>query len=214
MKNLATFIFLTTFIACNQATEPIPLNACILPGEVSQSGNDRDCVIPKKNLDANLSVDVFLRDFNQAQENKMSSALARLQHVLNSEEFRQRILNHKYQNKKTFVDNRGMSNQEVYEEIMKGAETLSNTVDEVLNLDITLYFSNNSVVGYTYPNSTRIWVNNKFFAQYSYGKVAGNVAHEWTHKLGFGHDFNRTSSRVYSVPYAVGNIVAELVEKM
>lgn len=214
MKSLSTLIFLMLFIACNQATEPIVSSSCLIPGEVRSSETQRDCVIPERSPAADMTIDVNLRDFVSTQEDKMFSALARLEIVLNSEEFKARVLGHKYQNSKTFVDNKGMSNEEIYDEIMKGAETLSRSVDNELDIDITLYFSNNSVVGYTYPSSNRIWVNNKFFAQYSFGKVAGNVAHEWTHKLGFGHDASRTASRAYSVPYAVGDIVSELVDKM
>ena len=62
------------------------------------------------------------------------------------------------------------------------------------------------------PN--RVWTNDKFFTTNSLGKVAGNIVHEWTHKLGFEHDFNSTARRNYSVPYAVGNIIQELVDSL
>ena len=97
---------------------------------------------------------------------------------------------------------------------MLGAETLSPEEDEEIDIDITLYYSNNSTVGYTYPNTNRIWVNDKFFAVNSLGKVAANVLHEWTHKIGFDHDFKRTTRRNFSIPYGVGTIIEKMVDGM
>lgn len=163
---------------------------------------------------AALEINAFLRDFNNSQEYKMESALEKLQIVLNSEEFRKRIMNFTYLGKKVFVNNNEQTNEQIYRTILRGAEKLNGIVDQELDLDITLYYSNNSTVGYTYPNVNKIWVNNKFFATYTLGSVAANVAHEWLHKLGYGHDSDRTTRRPYSVPYGVGGIVRELVNKL
>jgi hypothetical protein len=48
---------------------------------------------------------------------------------------------------------------------------------------------------------------------YTPAEVAGNVFHEWTHKLGFGHDSRYSVSRNSSVPYALGYIMEELGKK-
>lgn len=164
--------------------------------------------------EADLEINAYLRDFSLTQESKMNSALVKLNIVLNSEEFRIKVLNHSYNGSKTFVNNNGQSNREIYETILKGAETLNGIEDQEVDVDITLYYSNNSTVGYTYPNVNRIWVNNKFFSTYSHGSVAANVAHEWLHKLGYGNDSNRTTRRDYSVPYGIGGIVRSLVNKL
>jgi hypothetical protein len=42
-------------------------------------------------------------------------------------------------------------------------------------------------------------------------EVAGNLAHEWTHKLGFGHE---SAAEHDSVPYGIGYIVREMGEKL
>ena len=97
---------------------------------------------------------------------------------------------------------------------MLGSEVLIPGNDEEMDLDITLYYANNSVVGYTYPDTTRVWTNDKFFSTYTYAQVAQNVVHEWIHKLGFGHDYNRTTRRNYSVPYGIGTIIKDLIEEM
>ena len=212
-------------IGCDQETPPVLGGDCSIPEiqdrspansetENSETTVSNECELPEPSLNANLKINAHLRDFNFDQTAKMQKALDRLKIVINSEEFKQEILGFTYQGKQEFVDNRGMSNLQVYETILRGVESLNGIADEEMDIDITLYYSNNSTVGYTYPNVDRIWVNNKFFANFTLGKVAANVAHEWTHKIGFGHDFNRTASRPYSVPYGVGSIIQRLVDKM
>jgi hypothetical protein len=201
-------------MGCNSQTAPVDNISCVLPGQENKDAGDRICQVPERNPAANMEINVELTDFTDAQAVKMHSALERLKIVLNSKVFKEKILNHKYNGEFTFINNMGLSNQEIYEKIMLGAESLKPEVDEELDLDITLYYKKNSTVGYTYPNVNRIWVNNNFFATFTLGKVAANAVHEWTHKIGFDHDSNRTSRRAFSVPYGVGTIVQKLVDGM
>lgn len=192
-----------------------------LLSQIEQNGditnpNDqiRACEIPEQDPNANLEINVSMTNFNELQEAKMREALKRLKFVMNSVEFRERVLNHTFNGEKTFVENNGMSNEEIYENIMNANETLLPDIDHEMDLDVTLYYKYGSTVGYTYPNTTRIWVNSRFFGGFSFGQVAANAAHEWTHKLGFGHSFYNNSARPYTVPYGIGSIVNELVDNM
>jgi hypothetical protein len=213
---LLLFILSLAIVGCNKSTPPVANSDCELPQlqEFAEDGSTdiRECILPEQEPGANLDVNATLRDFTPEQELKMREALKRLKIVINSTAFKERVLNHTYQGVRTFYDNEGLTNEEIYEAIMLGSEDLNPGDNETIDIDITLYFRNNSTVGYTYPNVNKIWVNNKFFAGFSLGKVAANVAHEWTHKIGFGHDFNRTTRRNFSVPYGVGTIIQELVD--
>jgi hypothetical protein len=82
-----------------------------------------------------------------------------------------------------------------------------------MDLELELYYSSRNTVGYTYPSGLKIWMNTKYFDVYTPAEVAGNVFHEWTHKLGFGHDSRYSVSRNSSVPYALGYIMEELGKK-
>lgn len=172
------------------------------------------CELPIQDPEGQLAVNIVMRDFTQEQEDKMLDAVERLKLVINSTEFRDRVINHTYQGEKTFVDNAGLSNEEIYQKIMEGAEILLPEVDHEMDVDVTMYYKSSSTVGYTYPDTTRTWVNSRFFNGYTPGQVAANVTHEWTHKLGFEHSFYNNSARPYSVPYAVGSIIEELVDSM
>lgn len=153
---------------------------------------------------------VQLIDMTSAQAAKFERAIEIIKSVVATEEFRTRILNHTYNGVKKFVDNNGMTNSQIYNAILDGAEKLSPSKNNTMDLEVVLYTASNNVVGYTYPNVTKIWVNTKYFNTYTAAGVAHNLMHEWLHKLGFGHDANATSSRPYSVPYAIGYIVSDL----
>jgi hypothetical protein len=183
-------------------------------GEAKEEDAPRACNIPEQEPGANLSINLVMRDFNDEQEKKELDAAERLKIVINSTEFKERILAHTYNGELTFVDNGGFSNEEIYQKIMEGAETLTPEIDYEMDIDVTMYYKSSSTVGYTYPDTNRTWVNSKFFNGYTPGQVAANMAHEWTHKIGFDHSFYNNAARPYSVPYAVGSIISELVDSM
>ena len=182
--------------------------------QATDADEPRECQYPSKDPDANLGVNLVMRDFTDTQEKKMLDAVERIKIVINSIEFKERVIGHTYNGERVFVDNNGLTNEEVYQKIMDGAEDLLPEIDNEMDIDVTMYYKRTSTVGYTYPDTTRTWVNSRFFNGYTPGQVAANVTHEWTHKIGFGHSFYNNPSRPYSVPYAIGSINEELVDSM
>src|SRR5690554_662137 len=59
-----------------------------------------ECDLPDPSGYPELEISATLRDFSPAQEEKMREALRRAQIVINSEEFRQRVLNYTWNGKK------------------------------------------------------------------------------------------------------------------
>lgn len=157
---------------------------------------------------------VSLTNFNASQEQKVLSAIEWIKKVVRTKEFKDRVYNFTYNGKREFVDNKGLSNERIYQIILDGAETLIPEVDNEMDLELELYTSNfTSTVGYTYPNVVKIWMNTKYFNNYTVAQVAGNVFHEWTHKLGFEHASSYSKSRDYTVPYGLGYLMVELINK-
>ncbi len=102
----------------------------------------------------------------------------------------------------------GLSGAGVYQAIMNGAETLTPIVDGVANIELVIDRRNKrSVLGYTYPNTAKQWVYS-WLLRTTPERLAGNLAHEWCHKLGFKHKHRYNSTRKHSVPYAVGDYIA------
>lgn len=166
---------------------------------------------PTINWDANL----YFVNFTSTQKNKVEDAVDLMRKVIASEAFKSAILDHTYGGKKTFVDNGGKTNLQIYNTILDGAEIVGDlTKNGEMDAELELYYAGTSTVGYTYPTTTRIWMNTKFFNTYTTADVARNLMHEWTHKLGFTHASSYSTSRDYSVPYAVGEIMESLAKKV
>lgn len=157
-----------------------------------------------------FTTDLSLDHFTPAQQDKIDEAAEVIKTVVASKEFRAAILNHTYNGQKTFVENGGLTNAEIYHRLLQGAEKLSPAKNNTLDAELELYFEETGTVGYTTPATTRIFMNTKFFNSYTPAQVAGNLMHEWMHKIGFGHTTKNTPERPYTVPYAVGYLMTRL----
>lgn len=166
------------------------------------------------NLQASLfEANVQMVNFPKEQEKKIIKAIQLIKKVVTSDEFKERIISHAINGKKTFMDNNGFTNEEIYQKIIEGAEVLKPDKNKSMDVVLELYNQANNTIGYTYPHTSRIWINSKFFNAYSPVQVADNLFHEWMHKLGFDHEIKYSKNRNYSVPYAIGYLVEELASK-
>jgi hypothetical protein len=157
-----------------------------------------------------FDINAKLVNFTATREAKVQKAFDLVKRIIATEKFRSRVLNHTYNGVKTFVDNNGLTNSQIYQRILEGAETLQPTKNNRMDVELETYYANNNVVGYTYANSKRIWMNTKFFDPYTIPSVSANLMHEWMHKLGFGHASTWSVARDHSVPYGIGKIINEL----
>jgi hypothetical protein len=165
-------------------------------------------VLPTAALTFETNIEMI--NFSSAEQEKMDHAIEIIKLVVATEEFKNRVLNHTFNGSKTFVDNGGYSNAQIYQMILDGAEKLSPYKNNTIDAEVELYYASTNVIGYTYPSSKRIWVNTKYFNSYTAAGVAHNLMHEWLHKLGFTHSSSWTASRSSSVPYAIGYMVGEI----
>lgn len=181
------------------------------PEPVPEPLPDEGEEVPHEALIFDASVDLF--NFERLDEDKVLKAIDIIKKVIATKEFRNKVIGYTYQGKKTFIDNKGLTNEEIYQILLDGKEDLRPVVDHEMDLELELYYSWTSTVGYTTPGSMRIFMNTKFFDNYTPAEVAGNVFHEWIHKLGFTHDSSYSVARDSSVPYAIGYIMRDLGRK-
>lgn len=208
---IKTFSFLFVFLAlvsCGKSG-----------GGSSSSGGDavsleeiESGVVPSAalNFDVNLKID---SSFNATQVDKLETARDLIRRVISSEEFRDRIVNFKFNGKKKFEDNEGLSNAQIYKKIIEGSEKLTPGVDNEMDLKVDVFKENSITVGYTVPSELTVWMNAKFLNANKPYQVTTNMVHEWLHKMGFHHAKSNTATRKYSVPYAVGYIVRALAAR-
>ncbi len=150
-----------------------------------------------------------IKNFSAASEKKMRQAFEVLEKVVNSAEFKDRVINFKNsKGERAFASNKGLTNEQIYEIFMEGRETLQPETPGEMNFYLKLYNRSWSrVIGYTAADTNVISINNKFFKNFKPFEVASNLAHEWTHKIGFDH---KSAAEHDSAPYAIGYIVEEL----
>lgn len=156
---------------------------------------------------------MMIEGFSASGLEKLKQAFKLLEEVLNSSEFKDRVINFKNgQGERRYASNNGFTNEQIYQIFMEGREILLNNTPGEMNLFLKLY--NNplsNVIGYTTPTSNVININNKFFRNYRVQDVAANLTHEWLHKLGFDHQSAREHD---SVPYAIGYMIRDMVKKL
>lgn len=207
MKVSLTLIFLSFFIvSCgktNEETSGTNEIVYVMPGADTDTG-------PLPTLAYTFDADVDFFQFSLTEEEKMQKAIEIIKLVVATEEFRSRVLNFTFEERKAFVDNNGYTNSEIYQKILDGAEKLQPAKNNTLDAEVELYYEASNIVGYTYKNTNRIWVNRKYFNSYTPAGVAHNLFHEWMHKLGFNHASSWSVSRDHSVPYALGYLVGEI----
>jgi len=154
-----------------------------------------------------------LQGFYNDNLKKMEKAFEVLEKVVNSDEFKDRVVNFKNtKGERAFASNKGLSNEQIYEVFMEGRETLRPNTPGEMNFDLRLYNRSWSrVIGYTTPDTNLININWKYFKNFGAHEVAANLAHEWTHKIGFDHS---SAAEHDSAPYAIGYIIEEMAAKL
>ena len=207
MSKTVLFFFISLFfLSCGKSgSGPSDKNANIDLSSISTNSP-----VPYEAL--SFETNVKLIDFNQTQEQKLVDAIELMKQVVASEEFKNKILNYTYNGKKRFVDT-NLTNAQVYAKILEGAEKLKPKKNNTLDITLKLYRVSQNVIGYTLPSVNTVWMNTKYFNNFTPADVTGNLMHEWLHKLGFRHDYKRTPQRPYSVPYAIGYLMQSLAKK-
>lgn len=146
--------------------------------------------------------------FTDAQTEKHCKALAIGEICVNSKEYRDWLLSYPFDTLPK-INKKPMTNQQVYDKQMTGEEDLQPGKDYKLSMEVTMYEENNSVVGYTTVKKIMVWINNKFFKNYTLGQIVGNFWHEGQHKYGFDHS---SATDYDSVPYACGYKIRDMAD--
>jgi hypothetical protein len=213
-----TLLISLIILACENNDRLVPAKQVAKVQRVQEKQEEKLLIPPatKTHLPAEAlswDADVLLSNFNSAQEEKVLKAITLIKKVIASEEFRTRILNYSFNGKNEFFENAGLTNEQIYQKILDGAESINGNKNNAMDVELELYTEATTTIGYTYPDTTRIWMNTKYFDKYTPIEVSDNLTHEWMHKLGFNHAPTYSPSRDFSVPYAIGYLMEELARK-
>lgn len=176
------------------------------------------CLFPILAVAQNLEVNIL--DFTNATEEEVSRvdrSLSLVQQVVNTQKFRETVLSMKYRAwGRTYqgFSQTSLSAGEVLESILEANENFSGGSAGVIDLNLDMYYEVSSTVGYTNQDDPYVHLNRYHHQHYSAVESAGNLFHEWLHKIGHGHSRYGTRSRPHSVPYKLGSVVAEMVAEI
>src|SRR5688500_584427 len=95
------------------------------------------------------------------QRRQIVEACEKLNPLINSAGLRDKLVSGFY------TETRGLSNQAIYDLFITGSDFdgKANPKDYVIRIDIQGYFTFKGVIGYTYLNSIRQWVNTRLLGK-------------------------------------------------
>ncbi len=155
-----------------------------------------------------------LEGFSEEDTHLLYKALRLQESILNSQEFKQRWLQAKPKH------NKGFSQLQIYNQIMKGQSRFEEIVDYELDYFLRKYKLKRGTLASTAMSTGVIVIN---LLQFNYWKKLENghvylsscLFHEALHSQhGFTHPWFPPSWKRRSVPYIGGNIVRELGEQV
>jgi hypothetical protein len=166
-------------------------------------------------LKANL---LFNKNYKGEDFDKLNRSLKLMETTINSDQFKTAILNFRefqftrYKcllGKKTkTIQLEKLTNQEVFNKLMKGHSQTGNNSFMDLKLQLS-YEAGGSAIGET--NGDDVTTTYKeAFDRMSEAELAAHLTHEWTHTMEFEHSYSDgcdPGRNCFSVPYAIGNIV-------
>lgn len=160
----------------------------------------------------NFSVAVTACGLSDLEKDKLTIACSHWQDAFNSPDLKYLIIN--YPRPFTFLGPfQGYSNEKVLETILAAKEMLGDGKEDgtaQIYLKIDRSWRSRKIIGYTFPDSKWQWIYNWAFKSFTLEQIAGNLAHEYCHKLGFNDSSFKKSHD--AIPYIVGNFVENFKE--
>jgi len=226
MKNFLRLIVLSSLISCNSSVDIKPVDVVAPSGQAVETPIEKPIEVsvpttevmgeepnhgpvkpigpeyPVADVKKIFTVKIVDLNYTVEQRKKLEQAEKLIAKIMNSEKYEKAVLSRKFTSTK-------LSSKSVYEKLFTGAESLLPAVNYQMDLKVSMYYKFNRVVGYTYPSDMVVYTNSKFHKYFDACKVASNLVHEWTHKMGFGH---ASASDGLSVPYSHNDIIEDLCQ--
>lgn len=142
-----------------------------------------------------------------AQESKFTIAKDQLKRLILTTTFKNNILSETYCNTSDTA-------AQVWAKICSGRENWRPTEDNQVDAYQEVYNGTSGTIGYVNSvNSDTIHSNSYYMNQYDPSTIAGHVAHEWSHLLGYSHSGGSAScGNEGDVSYEIGSFMGALAE--
>ena len=153
------------------------------------------------------------------REQKMKLAMSIFEKVMNDKDFQNELSSFPYQYDVDTDTNRTLTPQQVAVKLMNGQEFYKKDNDQTANLHWFIkkknkpLFSRHPAIGYGNEDGIPIYTYTWFFDNSDIADIVGHIAHEWSHKVGFEHQYEPHPRRDNTVPYAFGNLFVKYAAK-
>ena len=180
-------------------------------------------------LFALLSLNAFAQDLSvnvieftnatNVDRYRVDRAMELIHQVVNSEDFRNRILNMTYKLPGSDLPRKGYTQtnhtpKKILENIIKAEENYPGGKPQQMDLFLDMFYEESTTIGYTDWNDKYVHMNRYFHDAYTPVQTSGNLFHEWLHKLSYDHSVNYNDSRPHSVPYKIGYLMADMAAEL
>ena len=165
------------------------------------------------------------------QKKKFELALSLMEEVMNSPEFKKRVIGYERNGERSYQKNFlwndsdvRLTNEEIYQVIMNGNEKMRPDTFGEMNFNSWVKVCKTyemigvwcrKVIGSTSPSDSKmIRLNWTFYKKLETHEMVSNMVHEWIHLLGFLHGSNNLHEEVpYVVGYIAGEVAKEIIER-
>lgn len=163
-----------------------------------------------------FTVDIEISDeLSQRDYERMMVAGQLVGVVIRSEKFRQAVLNYVTPSGHHGFLNTELTGEQVYDRILDGAELYNGKVNHRMEFVVKTFDpkeDEGNVIAFVRAKGKYVSFSTKYL-YHNATRRANTMMHEWLHLIGFDHEKEYTTSRDYSVPYAIGDIVQDIASE-
>jgi hypothetical protein len=159
-----------------------------------------------------------LTAINDNDRKVMTTCIEIFENIMNDTGFQKELLDTTFEFDKDDDPMRFLTPKQVVDTLFSGREWYHTYVDHTaeVNWEATKRVHKppfTTTIGYGNSNDSLIYTYIFYIRNYTIADVTGNLAHEWSHKVGFDHKEKDHPGRDETVPYIFGNLVEKYVVK-
>lgn len=197
---------LTLTVACQAPNEATDLSSDV--GESTPVVTEPTDPVPMEAM--TFETRIHTEGMTVEQEMEVQKAAEIIKLVVASQEFKDRILNHTVNGVKKFLNNNGLTNEEIYQKILEAAEDGTLTKDNVMEITLELIpETTKSRIYRLIAGVKKIFYYLNLFQNTTPAGIAQNIFQQWLGKIGF----TAPEGTSKSVQEAVAKIIGELGKK-
>jgi hypothetical protein len=155
---------------------------------------------------------------DDGDKQKMLESLAIFQQVMNDKDFQRSLLDTTFLFDLPYDSMRTLTTKQIVDTLFSGKEWFRPYVDHTANINWECNQRKHkppltTTIGYGNESDSIFHTYIFYIRNNEISDIVNNLAHEWSHKIGFDHQKRNHPGRENTVPYLFGNLVERFVER-